>query len=166
MLEIEVKNKRKIAGSNEKMKNIVSRVLRRVKSDTAEDFVQIAQVYPPESEANSAPPPFWQRGVGKIRSVGGTPNPASQQLGSSWSVTHARQDEIMITNPTTYAPWVHGNKKQAWFHKLRGWKTVQQMFSMLGIHVDQDNNANITSSDSIGKRILTEIAQFTRDLFN
>lgn len=93
-------------------------LLRKVGDATQEALEE----YPPETEANRPPPPYYQRGLGTV-----TRNfviPESQQLGENWEQqTLVGQNEVEhhIRNEVTYAAYVHGQQLQAGFHARRGW---------------------------------------------
>jgi len=90
--------------------------------------------YPPSSVANipqpSTPGAKWyQRGSGpkwaNVGKRGGRFRRTSENLGKKWKVTPKRLS-VTIANPVTYAQYVHG-KKQARFHKRRGWLRLDEV---------------------------------------
>lgn len=89
-----------------------------------------AQVYPPESDANQPPPPYYIRGRG-TQYPDGTNRFESQHLNETWTTNvDIRSREVVGTVAnllTTYAAWVHGVSVQAWFHRMRGWRNVRQI---------------------------------------
>ena len=99
-------------------------------SSQAMEFVAEAKIYPPESEANRPPPPFYTR---------------TNTLKDGWKVNRA-QDHVTISNATPYLPWVHGTTKQAWFHKARGWKTISDFLRSLGIKGAENDNIVLVNS--------------------
>ena len=104
-----------------------------------------AQAYPPESEANSPPPPYYKRGIGTQYASFNLGE--SERLGWSWrkKVTAMAQGLIgELSNMASYAPWVHGEKSQAWFHIGR-WRTVAQ------IAVDIDFRIQVIFRDAAQK---------------
>jgi hypothetical protein len=108
-------------------------------------------LYPPTSEANVPKPghTHYVRGYGPVyvrvgASVSTYQNKAgrtaykvtggakgrktSQMLNRKWSTKYrftASEAEAIIGNSATYAPYVHDDRKQASFHKVRGWRTAQ-----------------------------------------
>lgn len=100
----------------------------------AEDVKGTVARYPPATEANA--PRGWrpggnnrwyERGFGprwvrKDGSVGG--RQTSQTLGRRWT-TRVGDTWALIGNAASYAPYVHDADRQAWFHKRRGWPTIQ-----------------------------------------
>jgi len=90
--------------------------------------------YPPESEANmprtiagtNRTLSWYQRGYG-TRYIGGGGRKTSETLGRKWTIaTRDRGLTQIIGNNVSYGPFVQG-KRQAWFHKKRGWKTTDQV---------------------------------------
>ena len=88
-----------------------------------------ASKYPPESEANFPPEPYYIRGVG-TQSSQESNREESEQLGQNWNVSVSRVGKDItgrIFNAVSYAPWVHGDTKQATFHAPRGWRTMSKI---------------------------------------
>src|SRR3990167_2090500 len=86
-----------------------------------------ASIYPPETEANQPPPPYYVRGVGTQKTKTGNLG-ESQQLGSHWSETTELKSKTLtgtLSNPVTYASHVHLKATQRPFHAARGWRTVE-----------------------------------------
>lgn len=106
-----------------------------------EEFVNLAQEYPPETEANRPPPPFYTR---------------TNTLKDGWQ-RREEMDRYLIENVTPYALWVHGTSKQAWFHKARGWKTVKDFLSLIGLTGDENGTHVITELVSYKNEIIDEI---------
>jgi hypothetical protein len=86
-------------------------------------------VYPPASEANRPRKGGWyERGYGPKWYGGKGGKKTSQTLGRKW--TTAERDgglTQVIGNNVTYGPFVQDKDRQAWFHKKRGWKTIQDV---------------------------------------
>lgn len=106
--------------------------------ETLRDLMIEMQEYPPESSANRAPPfPYWVRGVGRVHASGKI-SPRSQQYNESWSLhvndVHDGTDGI-LKNTASYAPWLGSEQTQAWFHRMRGWPTVETKAEEKGISV-------------------------------
>lgn len=80
-----------------------------------------AKKYPPKSAANFPPAPYYKRSVGTVR-ADGTDDRSSQRLGDQWYVTPG-QWAVLIGNPVTYAPYVHGPEQVA-IHGQRGWQQL------------------------------------------
>jgi len=81
------------------------------------------QKYPPSSEANEPPTPYYIRGRGmQYKSHN---NGKSEKLGTQWHVDKVTAGAY-IYNRTSYAPAVHG-EGQARFHELRGWRKLKEV---------------------------------------
>jgi hypothetical protein len=143
-------------------KNFLSRLARKETKDLATEFKIVASTYPPETEANSPPPPYWQRGVGRMTGAGGA-NPRSQNLGDQWRIEEGR-DEFTVSNPVTYAVWVHDPDKQAEFHKRRGWKTVTQFLKLIGLR--GETPSVVSASTAKGREIASKVTNGLRSLFS
>jgi hypothetical protein len=92
-----------------------------------EDVIEDVEVYPPETQANSPPPPYYIRGVGQV-GRGGTITKPSQQLGTRWgyeTTPQAQGVDGVIFNRATYSGWVQDRDLQTPWHARTGWKTVQ-----------------------------------------
>jgi len=112
-----------------KMQNSVAFMRRETISamqDSNEIVVQGASIYPPETEANFPPPPFYIRGVGT--QISDTLNlNESEQLGTRWVTDiNATNKGVIgeIDNTASYAPFVHGRQGQKAYHAGRGWRKV------------------------------------------
>ena len=88
--------------------------------------------YPPASEANQPNSRRWyERGYGPrwiVRSGEVHGSKTSETLGRSW--TTAVKDQgltVEVGAHASYAPYVQDREQQAWFHKARGWRTVQDV---------------------------------------
>ena len=88
-------------------------------------------VYPPSTGANSPPGidgyRWYERGFG-TRTVTGKAYATSQALGRSWNVQVKGVGtgvKAIIGTPVTYAPFVQSRERQVWFHKARGWQTIE-----------------------------------------
>jgi len=81
--------------------------------------------YPPPSEANRPGANrrrWYQRGWGEKWRTGG--RRTSEQLGQKWT-TKVKGLMVEIGNVASYAIYVQG-KRQAKFHKMRGWKRLDK----------------------------------------
>lgn len=107
----------------------VSRFAAEEFEEAGQDIVELMQQYPPESEANQPPPPYYIRGTGYIGRGGNVEKP-SQQLGQQWSVTVGGKDDLVdvsVLNTATYSAWVHGAQLQTAFHAQRGWRKLSDV---------------------------------------
>lgn len=84
--------------------------------------------YPPSTVANDPGQERWyERGYGPrwLRSDGSVNGRrTSQTLGRRWS-TSTSSTKATIGNNASYAPYVQGEKQQAWYHKKRNWRTIE-----------------------------------------
>lgn len=125
--------------------------------DAFEDILQATmqelRVYPPETEANQPPPPYYERGVGNYGWFG-TVTKVSEDLKSQWrhEVTVSGNTVTgKLSNIASYAKRVHNEQGgdalppyQARFHAKRGWPTAQAAVRRA---------AGMETESSIGKRI-------------
>ena len=87
-----------------------------------------AAVYPPTSEANAPPPPYYIRGKGTQYEKYNRGE--SEQLNLHWDRrVSERGDGVqgVVENKTSYAPWTHSVVRQSWFHKMRGWRNIERI---------------------------------------
>lgn len=78
--------------------------------------------YPPATAANAPPPPFYIRGRGMQTSASRN-DMRSERLGTRWqSVPYGRMG-MKISNPVSYARFVHG-EEQAGHMARKGWKKL------------------------------------------
>jgi hypothetical protein len=100
--------------------------------EIADASITVAQEYPPETEGNQPPPPYYQRGAGMIGYDGGiVPGKESENLGAQWVyeiIPTERGVDSRITNRASYSGYVHGspedNPPQTVFHAAHGWATI------------------------------------------
>jgi hypothetical protein len=78
--------------------------------------------YPPETDANLPPAPYYKRGYGTVTNAGGTGRKTSEAMGRKWHVK-ATSSLISLENDARYSGYVQG-AKQALFHFQRGWKNA------------------------------------------
>jgi hypothetical protein len=124
---------------NNKLRSFLSRSGSILEQDTeilAREAVDTLTTYPPESEGNFPPPPYWERGVGLVGGQGQLYRP-SQRYGDSgerWEYNTSTVGDTVTTVATTditYAPYLGDPKRQAGFHARRGWKTTEQAIMIL-----------------------------------
>lgn len=109
----------------------VPRFLAEEFSDWAEGIVDVMSEYPPESEANQPPPPYYIRGTGYVGRSGKVTK-RSENLFSRWFTATDIDDEevdVSILNLASYSAWVHGAQLQTAFHARRGWKRLTDVVS-------------------------------------
>lgn len=113
-----------------------------------------AAVYPPERHA---PQPFTsdaqRRGffaklrAGEIQ----VPYPrgfasTSEQLGQRWAIEERDGGLTQVVgNNATYAPLVHSAERQTYYHRVTGWKTVEQIGNEEEARVREIVNAEIAA---------------------
>lgn len=107
--------------------------LRSIRGDLMEAAIHIKSKirrYPPPTEANMPRPgqSFYERGYGtRYASLAGNISPGSktsEDLKKRWGIERRRSGfTVVIGNNASYAPFVHSEEKQAYFHGNRGWKT-------------------------------------------
>ena len=133
--------------------------------DVLQDTLAELRVYPPETEANQPPPPYYIRGVGNVGWFG-TVTKVSEDLKGLWksSVTKSKNTvTAKLTNLASYAKYVHNERGgdalppyQTRFHAKRGWPTAQAAVRRA---------AGMETESSIGKRmqqIVNKIANIFR----
>ena len=92
-----------------------------------------ADDYPPSTIANSPGNPkgrWYERGYGPrwMTRQGVHGRKTSQTLGRKWTMAERNNGmTFIIGNNVTYGPYVQDREKQAWFHRQRGWRTVQDV---------------------------------------
>ena len=77
--------------------------------------------YPPESEANRPPVPYYERGEGTVTASG--LRKTSQDMMRKWKVETG--STIALKNAATYSGYVQG-LAQVGYHKQRGWKNAHE----------------------------------------
>ena len=126
MITVEIQGAKEMAL---KLQNSVAFIRRESISamqDANEIVVRDATVYPPETEANFPPPPYYIRGTGTQISETFNLN-ESEQLNTRWvtNIETTNKDVIgEIDNTASYAPFVHGRQAQKPYHAQRGWRKV------------------------------------------
>jgi hypothetical protein len=85
------------------------------------------QRYPPATDANQPPTPYYIRGRGMQRA--GIRRPAyndgtSERLGTNWYVSPAYSGKsVIISNKVSYAPFVHGEEQSQAMARI-GWRKL------------------------------------------
>lgn len=82
------------------------------------------QKYPPATEANSPPAPYYKRGMGMVYKNG--VRATSENLGKQWTVKREGFN-TEIGNRASYAKWVHGDDTQATFMAPKGWRKLREV---------------------------------------
>ena len=92
-------------------------------SDVASDVIlptQGIQNYPPLTDANRPPTPYYQRGLGTVYKSGY--KATSENLGKQWVVNSSRL-RTEIGNRASYAEYVHGDKQARAMERI-GWRKL------------------------------------------
>jgi hypothetical protein len=90
------------------------------------------QKYPPATDVNRPPEPYYIRGRGTQTKSGNRGN--SERLGTQWYVRALGRTGAEIGNRASYARWVHGEEQATAMGKI-GWKKL--------IDVAKDKTADI-----------------------
>ncbi len=89
------------------------------------------RIYPPETEANRPPVPYYIRGVGTQYSFSNSGG--SERLGSQWKSIPYGKIGMKIYNPVSYAGRVHGEEQQANMKRI-GWMGLYKVaLSKVGV---------------------------------
>jgi hypothetical protein len=92
-------------------------------------------IYPPETSANKPgrvdakgrPMGWYERGKGGY-SASGVLTSYSETLGRKWTTKTENSGYTgIVGNNVSYAKYVQDSEYQAYFHKQRGWKTIQDV---------------------------------------
>lgn len=126
-------------------------------------FVSEIKEYPPETEANSPPPPYWNRGAGLVNKNGSV-YPKSKDLKGSWEINET-SNNIIIENKVTYAPWVHGTRTQAEFHGKRGWPKISDILKRIGLKGEEQGTTVITNQEPAARNMRAKIMRKIRSIF-
>lgn len=86
--------------------------------------VQGLRKYPPSTRANQPPPPYYIRGRGTQLASRNLGN--SERLGTRWNVKQFGRLGIEISNPVSYAEWVHGERQARAMRRI-GWKKLSEI---------------------------------------
>ena len=124
MIRIRVEGLDKVVNNLNKFGNDLPRYVSGAGKEASNVILRTegVQKYPPATQANTPPPPYYIRGRGMQTSK--TRNDLrSQKLGTRWSVEQYKGLGIVIKNPVTYAEYVHGKRQARWMARI-GWKKV------------------------------------------
>lgn len=98
-----------------------------------------AKIYPPSPDKNKSPGNTWyDRGYGSrwMRadgSIGG--RQTSEDLGQSWTSKVTSPTSGVVSNDTSYGPWVQDPQKQSSRMNAIGWKTTDDIIEEEAAHV-------------------------------
>ena len=119
-LEIELNGLDELNAAMEKFPRTVAKNLGAAGKEAADDVIlptEGLRNYPPETAANKPPTPYYIRGVGTQTQSSNYLN--SERLGTKWDVTR-RGYETRISNPASYARYVHGEEQAGAMAEI-GW---------------------------------------------
>lgn len=77
--------------------------------------------YPPESDANQPPAPYYIRGRG-TQYADGRNSGTSEKYGTKWN-TQVRPNYVRLGNEASYAQYLAGQKQPAWA-RMVGWRKI------------------------------------------
>ena len=86
----------------------------------AKDVESEVTPYPPETEANQPPTPYYDRGVGMV--TGTSAHRTSEDMLHKWMVHDT--SPILLENTASYSGWLSGLHQVAWAG-ARGWKVAK-----------------------------------------
>lgn len=143
---IEVKNAKKLIAQFEQGNLVAEQILVQNMQQAVDLTAVNAAIYPPTSEANQPPTPYYIRGTGTQTSVGNRGE--SKQLDKQWEkLVEIEGNGVIGTVKNVnapYAPWVHGMQGQQWYHANRGWRTVKKIAT--------DVRANVNNIFKVGAK--------------
>jgi len=124
LMSIEIKGWEKIQKALKKFPGKIEKYLGQAGHEVANRVIlpeKGLQTYPPETDANRPPVPYYIRGVGMETEKGNYHN--SENLGKQWYTERDGLD-IQIGNRASYAKWVHGDDDQRANMARIGWKKL------------------------------------------
>lgn len=122
-LKVEIKGLDKLQRAFKKFPRTVMKNWSAAGKEAADDVILSTEGlrnYPPETAANKPPTPYYIRGVGTQTQSQNYLN--SERLGTKWDVTR-RGFEARISNPASYARYVHGDEQAKAMAGI-GWKKL------------------------------------------
>lgn len=149
-IDIIVRDSDLLARLNDAETVVIPREQEDAIGDILSESITRLQKYPPETDANKPPPPYYIRGVGNI-GRGGTVTKPSENLKEQWSYEVDADDQSVtgaLRNLASYSALVHGETLQAPFHAARGWPIAVDVVA----DVAGEERAS-TSTGAGGKRI-------------
>jgi hypothetical protein len=108
---------------------VATQLLTDAMGNSLDYIAQDAEVYPPESDANAPPPPYYIRGTG-TQYANGTNRQESLQLNEHWEKEITLENDGIVGTAfvgdsiVPYAKYVHSPNFQRGFHGARGWRTT------------------------------------------
>jgi len=128
-IKIDIQGDKELAAKLRQVESAIRRTAMAGGMQDATKYVaQNAAVYPPTTEANAPPPPYYIRGTGT--QYASYNRRESEQLNLHWDRrVSERGDSVqgVVENLVSYAPWVHSVVRQSWFHKMRSWRNIERI---------------------------------------
>lgn len=124
ILKVEFKGLDKLMAKMDKFPNEIKSHLEQAGEEAAQRVVlptEGLQKYPPLTEANQPPAPYYIRGRGMQYSYGN--DMSSERLGARWYVK-SQDMKTAIGNTASYAKWVYSDDEQAKAMERIGWKKL------------------------------------------
>lgn len=122
-LKIEIEGLDKIVAKLDKFPRQIARNFGAAGEEAAKDVIlptEGMQNYPPKTEANVPPTPYYVRHRGTQYKTRNLEN--SELLGTKWTIER-RGFNTAIGNPVSYARYVHGEEQARWM-KAIGWRKL------------------------------------------
>jgi hypothetical protein len=129
------------------------------------------QEYPPETDANQPPPPYYIRGVGQIGRGGQlTSGKESQLLDANWQIEMTSSADGVtgiLRNVASYSGYVHDASPEApqmpW-HRDTGWPIAVDV--VRGVLAGQDEVTEVSSEAVETQGPFSRLLQNVADFFN
>ena len=127
-IRIDIRGAKEMAGRLDRAEALIRKMAMLGGMHEATKYVaKNAAEYPPTTEANAPPPPYYIRGTGTQYKTYNRKE--SEQLNLHWDrMVSERKNGVLgvVKNEVSYAPWVHSVKRQTWFHKYRTkWRNIE-----------------------------------------
>lgn len=127
LIKVEVKGLKELQAAIAKFPKQAGIYLAKAGEESAKRVIlptEGLQKYPPMTDANAPPAPYYRRGMGMVykNSVKAT----SENLGKQWTVKRGSSFTTEIGNRASYAKWVHGDD-QAHFMAPKGWRKLKEV---------------------------------------
>ena len=122
-LDIEIKGADKIAKALNEFEEPIRRNFQQAGDEGAKEILNTTGLmkYPPETEANRAPEPYYIRGRGM--QYKSTNNMRSEKYGTKFYVRQKGYG-VIIGNSASYAKWLADEHKQAEHMAALGWRKL------------------------------------------
>jgi hypothetical protein len=123
MIKIKVRNIDVVLKNLSKLKGDLPHYIGAANQEAAREILdtQGFRAYPPATAANQPPTPYYIRGRGTQYASKNLNN--SERLGTRWATETYGQLGMKISNPVTYAQYVHGTEQAAAMGRI-GWRIL------------------------------------------